>query len=58
MNHDIILNLDANEVLGEESQGIAKIMQECDLVDLLDMPECDPKCQQKDKSIMISPEGC
>jgi hypothetical protein len=48
MNHDIILNLDATKVLGKESQGIAKIMQECDLVDLLDMPECDPKCQLKD----------
>jgi hypothetical protein len=25
-NHEIILNLDANEALGEESQGIAKLM--------------------------------
>lgn len=48
MNHEIILNLDANEVLGEESQGIAKIMQECNLVDLLDMPELEPGQQLKD----------
>ncbi len=33
-NHEIILNLDANEALGEESQGIAKLMRECNLVDL------------------------
>jgi hypothetical protein len=26
MNHEIIVNLDANEVLGEESQGIARLM--------------------------------
>jgi hypothetical protein len=25
-NHEIILNLDANEALGEESRGIAKLM--------------------------------
>jgi hypothetical protein len=26
LKHEIILNLDANEALGEESQGIAKLM--------------------------------
>jgi hypothetical protein len=46
--HDIILNLDANEVLGEESQGIAKLMWECDLMDLLDMPELEFDHQLKD----------
>ncbi len=48
MHHVIILSLDTNAVLGEESQGIAKIMQECDLIDLLDMPEWDPECQLMD----------
>jgi hypothetical protein len=38
MNHEIIVNLDANKVLGEESQGLAKLMRECNLVDLLDKP--------------------
>jgi hypothetical protein len=47
-NHEIILNLDANEVLGEESQGIAKLMRECGLVDLLDAPELDPDDQLMD----------
>jgi hypothetical protein len=49
MNHEIIVNLDANEVLGEESQGMAKLMRECDQVDLLDKPELDPEYQLKDK---------
>jgi hypothetical protein len=48
MNHENILNLDANKALGEESQGIAKIMRECDLVDLLDMPELESDQQLKD----------
>jgi hypothetical protein len=47
-NHEIILNLDANEVLGEESQGIAKLMRECGLVDLLDAPELVPDEQLMD----------
>jgi hypothetical protein len=34
--------------LGEESQGIAKIMQECDLVDLLNMPELESDQKLKD----------
>jgi hypothetical protein len=42
MNHEINVNLDAKEFLGEESQGMAKLMMECDLVDLLDKPELDP----------------
>jgi hypothetical protein len=48
VNHEIILNLDANEVLGEESQGIAKLMRESGLVDLLDAPELDPDEQLMD----------
>jgi hypothetical protein len=47
-DHEIILNLDANEVLGEESKGIAKILQECDMVDLLDKPDLKHKHQLKD----------
>ena len=40
-NHDIILNVDANEVIGEESQGIAKLIRECGLTDLLDAGKID-----------------
>jgi hypothetical protein len=40
-NHEIILKLDANEALGEESRGIAKLMRECNLVDLHDIPEME-----------------
>jgi hypothetical protein len=47
-NHEIILNLDANEALGEESQGIAKLMRECNLVDLHDIPEMEPEQQLQD----------
>ena len=47
-NHEIILNLDANEVLGEESQGMAKLMRERGLVDLLDAPELGPDEQLMD----------
>jgi hypothetical protein len=38
LNHEIILNMDAIEALGEESQGIAKLMRECNLVDLHNIP--------------------
>jgi hypothetical protein len=46
--HEIILNLDANEALGEESQGIAKLMRECNLVDLHDISEMEPEQQLQD----------
>jgi hypothetical protein len=49
-NHEIILNLDANEALGEESQGIAKLMRECNLVDLHDIPEMELEQQLQDTS--------
>lgn len=47
-NHDIILNLDANEVMGEESQGISRLMRECALVDLLDIPNLEAADQLHD----------
>jgi hypothetical protein len=47
-NHEIILNLDVNEALGEESQGIAKLMRECNLVDLDNIPEIEPEQQLQD----------
>jgi hypothetical protein len=47
-NHEIILNLDANEALGEESQGIAKLMRECNLAELHDIPEMEPEQQLQD----------
>jgi hypothetical protein len=46
-DHEIIFNLDANEVLGKESQGIAKIMRECNMVDLLDKQELEHEHQLK-----------
>jgi hypothetical protein len=46
--NEIILNLDANEVLGEESQGINKLMRECDLLDLLDIPGLNNDLQLQD----------
>jgi hypothetical protein len=48
VNHDIMLNLDANEILGEETQGISKLMWECGLVNLLDMSGVGPKEQLQD----------
>jgi hypothetical protein len=48
VNHDILLSLDANESLGEETQGISKLMQECGLVDLLDMLGIRPDEQLQD----------
>ena len=47
-NHDIILILDTNEALGEESQGIAKLIWDCSLTDLLDVGELDADQQLKD----------
>jgi hypothetical protein len=47
-NNEIILNLDDNKALGEESQGIAKLMRECNLVDLHDIPEMEPEQQLHD----------
>jgi hypothetical protein len=48
LNHEIILNLDANEALGEESQGIAKLMHECNLVDLHNIPGMEPEQRLQD----------
>jgi hypothetical protein len=48
LKHDIILSLDANEVVGEESIGIAKLMRDCCLYDLMDIPDQDPDTQLKD----------
>jgi hypothetical protein len=48
VNHDIMLNLDANENLGKEMQGISKLMRECGLVDLLDMLGISPDEQLQD----------
>jgi hypothetical protein len=48
LKHDIILSLDANEVVGEESIGIAKLMRDCHLYDLMDIPDQDPDTQLKD----------
>jgi hypothetical protein len=47
-NHDILLNLNANETLGKEMQGISKLMPECGLVNLLDMLGIRPDKQLQD----------
>jgi hypothetical protein len=47
-NHEIIPNLDANEALGEESQGITKLMRECNRVNLYDIPKMEPEQQLQD----------
>jgi hypothetical protein len=47
-NHDIILSLDANEVIGEDSAGLSKLIRDCRLSDLLDIPDLDPEEQLKD----------
>jgi hypothetical protein len=47
-NHDIMLNLDANEILGDEMQEILKLMRECGLVNLLDIPGMGPEGQLQD----------
>jgi hypothetical protein len=38
-NHDIILCMDANEVIGEDSASLSKLIQDCRLTDLLDIPD-------------------
>jgi hypothetical protein len=47
-NHDIMLSLNANEVIGEESIGIAKLIRDCRLHDIMDLPDEDPDNQLKD----------
>jgi hypothetical protein len=47
-NHGIILSLDANEVIGEESIGIAKLIRDCGLHDIMDLPDQNPNNQLKD----------
>jgi hypothetical protein len=47
LNHDIILSLDANEVIEEESIGIAKLIRDCGLHDIMDLPDQDPDNQLK-----------
>ena len=48
MGHNIILNLDANEVIGEESSGILKLIHDCGLYNLLDILELDIENQLQD----------
>jgi hypothetical protein len=45
VTHEIMLNLDAIEILGKELQGISKLMQACGLVDLLSAPGVGPEEQ-------------
>jgi hypothetical protein len=47
-NHDIILSLNANEVTGEEADGIAKLIHDCRLFDLMNVPALELDKQLKD----------
>lgn len=42
LKHEILLNLDANEAMCEDSQGISKLMRECDI------PGLDPEQKLQD----------
>jgi hypothetical protein len=48
LNHEIILNLDANEAMGKDSQGISKLMRECNLDNLHDVTGLDPEQELQD----------
>jgi hypothetical protein len=47
-NHDIILCMDANEVIGEDSAGLSKLIWDCWLTDLLDILDLNSDEQLKD----------
>jgi hypothetical protein len=46
--HDIIVALDANEVLGEESNGLSKLIHDCGLYDLMELLGADTSAQLTD----------
>jgi len=46
--HKVKLDLDANEVLGAESNGVSKILHECGMWDLLEVPGGNADAQLKD----------
>jgi hypothetical protein len=46
--HNLIVALDANEVLGEDSSGLSKLLHDCGLYDLLDLPGSDVSAQLTD----------
>lgn len=48
LNYEIILNLDANESMGKDSQGISKLMQECNLGNLHNITGLDPEQELQD----------
>jgi hypothetical protein len=43
--HDLIVSLDTNESFGTESTGISKLIHDCGLYDLLDIPNADASTQ-------------
>jgi hypothetical protein len=47
-HHDIILCLDVNEVIGEDSVGLSKLIWDNQLSDLLDIPDLNPDEQLTD----------
>jgi hypothetical protein len=46
--HDIIVAMDANEVIGEDTNGLSKLMHDCGLYDLMDLPGTDASAQLMD----------
>jgi hypothetical protein len=54
-NHGIILCMDVNEAIGEDSAGLSKLIQDCRLTDLLDIPDLnsDVSCIQRTSLVML-----
>jgi hypothetical protein len=48
LNDDLLVALDANEVLGDESAGLSKLLHDCGLHDLLTIPTADDSVQLQD----------
>lgn len=47
-NHEILICLDANEIMGDDSCGIAKVLRDCHLFDVFDEKEPDIEKRLKD----------
>jgi hypothetical protein len=49
-DHDLLVALDANEVLGDESTGLSKLLHDCGLQDLMTIPTANDSAQLQDTS--------
>ena len=47
--------MDVNEAIGEDSAGLSKLIQDCRLTDLLDIPDLnsDVSCIQRTSLVML-----